>query len=263
MRRLGLVYVLVLGVAPATAQPVVVDTIRAVQPWPPHGQYMFPHLNIPGKPQLAARIHRDLCMDFLGVDPDTARGSIFQKAWGGPGDDAPPPRLSSLSWTFTHPLPEVISIMLAGEECGANCGGFTVHYTYDLREGQRLRYGSLFTAEALAAVDDTLRKHWQAAVGAQLRLIQDSLTASGPSGGDWERWQEEAALYRQCLGERAGLRPYVADMEPLKGALRVWIAGCGATVNKELDVLGSVSVTLPFAWLVSRMKPGMAVLFRE
>lgn len=261
MGRAWFVCVLALGTVSAAAQPVVVDTIRAMQPWPPQERFTFPHFAIPERPQRAERINRDLCADFLGVDPDTATGSIFQTVWGDAANELPQ-RLNSLSWTAGQPLPDLLSIMLSGEGCGAYCEEFTVHYVYDLRDGSRLRYDSLFTTEGLKAVDDTLGGHWRAAVEAQLRLIQDSLRAPGLTAEEKEGWMEAQELYRQCIGERTGLRPYVADMEPLAGGLRVWMARCGAHANRELDELEEVSVDLPYTWLAPRLRPGMAALFK-
>jgi hypothetical protein len=256
-----LVWTLALGMTRAAAQPVVVDTITAMQPWPPHERFTFPHFAIPERPQLAERINRDLCIDFLEMDPDTATGSIFQTVWGDTAHGFPQ-QLFSLSWTSGQLLPEVLSVTLSGEGCGAYCEGFTVHYVYDLRDGSRLRYDSLFTTDGLKAVDDTLRKHWQAAVGAQLRLIQDSSRAPGLAADDRERWAEELELYRQCLAERSGLRPYVADMEPLARALRVWVAQCSAHYNRNVDDLGEVSMELPYAWLGPYLRTEALSLFR-
>jgi len=260
MIRQWLSWTLTLVVAQAAAQSVVVDTISAMQPWPPHELFTFPHFSTLGQPQLAERINRDICIDFLDVDPDTAKGNLFQMEWGDP-DHGPSQRLYSLTWSSSQPLPKVLSIALAGEGCGAYCEGFTTHYAYDLRDGDRLRFDSLFTAIGLLAVEDTLRKHWQAKVEAQIQLIQDSLRVTTLSVDEKEWYQEASDLYSQCLLERADERPYVSDFEPLDRKLRVYIARCSAHANRNADDLDEVAMDLPYEWLAPYLRPDVAALF--
>ena len=255
-----LTWTMTLLVAQLAAQSVVVDTIFAMQPWPPYEEFSFPHFTIPGQPQLAERIDRDICIDLLEVDPDTAKGSIFQMAWGDPSHEMPQ-RLNSITWSASQPLPEVLSVTFSGEGCGAYCEGFTIHYNYDLRDGHRLEFDSLFTQKGRTAVDDTLRKFWQAKVEAQIQMVQDSLQVTGLSADNKEWWQEASDLYRQCLLERADERPYVSDMEPLDRELRVDIARCSAHANRNVDDLDEVSIDLPHAWLGPYLRPDVAPLF--
>ncbi|MFZ1617633.1 MAG: hypothetical protein WAT41_09825 [Flavobacteriales bacterium] len=226
--------------AQAAAQSVAVDTISAMQPWSPYKQFTFPHVTILGQPKLAARINRDLCIDLLEVDPDTAHGSIFQLAWG-ESSQVIPQRLNSLTWSTNMPLPQVLTVMFTGESCGAYCEGFTIHYNYDLRDGHRLRFDTLFTEDGAHAVDDMLRKIWRAQVEARIELVQDSSEVTGLSADNRERWQEESDMYRECLLERKEQRPYVQDFEPLTKELRVHIARCSAHYNRALDDLNEVS----------------------
>ena len=254
---------MLLAVCQAAAQPVVVDTLSAMQPWSPYEEFSFPHFSMPGKPKLAEGIERDLCVDFLGVDPDTAKGSIFQQVWGDP-TSAAPQRLSSLSWTSEQPLPEVLSVSFTAEGCGAYCEGFTTHYNYDLRDGHRLQFDSLFTETGRIAVDDSLRRKWKAAVEAQiLVLLNDSVTDTDASKESRE-WREDAlSMYRQCLLERADYPPYVSDFEPLEQALRVRIARCSAHANRNLDDLDAVQMDLPYKWLRSFLRPELVALFAK
>ena len=211
---------------------------------------------------MAARIERDLCIDFLEVDPDTVKSSIFQMVWGDP-EHQEPQRINSLTWSTSEPLSEVLSVMFSGEGCGAYCEEFTIHYNYDLRGGHRLSFDSLFTKNGALAIDDTLRRVWRTDVEAQIQLIQDSSEVTGLSGDNRERWQEESGMYRQCFLERSEQRAYVADFEPLGQGLRVTIARCSAHYNRALDDLGEVSIHLPYAWLVPYLRSEVAGLFRR
>lgn len=262
MIKQWLAWAMSLLVVQGVAQSVTVDTISAMQPWSPYEEFSFPHFISSDQPQLAARIDRDLCIELLEVDPDTAKGSIFQLAWGDPAHEMPQ-RLNSLTWSSNEPLPEVLSVMFAGEGCGAYCEGFTVHHNYDLRDGQRLRFDSLFTKNGALAVDDTLSRIWRTKVEAEMRSLRDSLDGKGLSAESKESWDAVLDMYRQCLPERMDQRPYVADFEPLDRILRVYIARCSAHVDRDADVLGEVSVDLPYKWLAPYLRPEVAPLFRE
>lgn len=248
--------------AAGAAQPITVDTISAMQPWPPHELFTFPRFSISGHTQVADRIYRDACIELLEVDPDTAKGSIFQVAWGDPTLGLSQ-RLNSLTWSFDQPLPQLLSIAFSGEGCGAYCEGFTVHYVYDLREGSRLQFDTLFTDVGHTAVDDTIRKQWVALVETHMRLITDPLQGNSLSAENSEGWNGALEMYRQCLLERAGQRPYVADFEPRDHGLRVYIARCSAHVDRDQDDLGEVFVDLPYEWLRPYLRPELASLFRE
>ena len=131
-----------------SAQSLVVDTISARQPWSPFELYTFPHLGMAGHRDVAERINRDLAIDLLEVDPDTLEGILFQNVWGDPAQ-GPMPRLSSVTWSYARPLAHVLCFAFSAEACGAYCEGSTVHRTYDLHNGQRLEFDSLFTAVGL------------------------------------------------------------------------------------------------------------------
>lgn len=218
------------------AQTVRVDTIRAVQPWPPNEQFTFPHVDLREDPGVAQRINRDLCLDFLYVDPGTTTGSIFQEVWGDPANGIPP-SLHYFSWSWDRPLPQVLSIGLSGEACRAYCEPFSIHYVYDLRTGERLRYDVLFTGEGCLAVDGILMARWRAAVGGQIRQLEDSLRQTDISNEDRDRWQEALEMYRECLLERTDQPPPVDDVEVRSDHLRVWKSRCSNHALRSLDDL--------------------------
>ena len=230
------------------AQLVVVDTISAVQPWGRHEVYTFPELRMPQQPDIAERIHRDLCVHFLEVDPDTAGNDIFTKVWGDTMS-ASMPRLNSLSWTCSQVLPGLFTFEFSAEGCGAYCEGFTKHYVYDLRNGERLEYDSLFTAAGLAALNDTVDRRWRKAVNEEIEFLEGLLDV--PSGKAIEPILTSYTidLYRTCLAERPSDHPYVEDMEPRPNGLRVFIARCSAHANMHLDDLNAVELVLPYALL--------------
>jgi hypothetical protein len=249
-----------LGSCAGTAQTVLIDTIVATQPWWPRTVYTFPYLRMPDRPEVAARINKDLCIDFLEVDPDTADGRIFEMVWGDTARGGMP-RLLSLAWSCEHVLTDIASIELSGEGCGAYCEEFTVHYVYDLRTGVRAEYDSLFTGRGLVVVNDTLGKRWRRLVNAEIALLDSSSKAASVSSEELDRITEMLELYSNCLGERSESDPYVYDIDPLEKALRVYISPCAPHVVRALDDLGSITFDLPYTWLVLYLRPEMRAVF--
>jgi hypothetical protein len=252
--------VVLCGAITALAQPELkVDTIRDVQPHAPHGVYSIPRVRTL-QPAIGGRIHQHLCVDLLGVDPDTAAASeLFSLAWG--DTEGGMPRLYIYGWTLERPFKEVIDIKIDAEGCGAYCEGFTKHYVYDLRNGNYIGYDSLFMPAGLAEVNDSLNKIWKQIVQDHVTVLNDSLVRTS-SPEERERFRQTIDLYTACVDERLGAAPYVADIMPLSSGMRFFIARCGPHVIRELDELDVVEIDLPYVWLDQWFKPELGSLFR-
>ncbi|MBL8002565.1 MAG: hypothetical protein JNL05_11435 [Flavobacteriales bacterium] len=238
---------------------VLVDTARAVQPWPPYETYSFPRIRLPQHPAVAARIDHDLCIDVLEVDPDTANGHLFDRVWGDTVGWTTP-RLSYLEWSVRRPFPGVLEVELSAEGCGAYCEGFTTHYQYDLRTGRRLDYDSLFTPQGIATLNDTLYKAWTALLNGHIAGVVDSLADSEIDPEYVEFLRAELELYRNCLGERTD-DPYVEDLMFEAEGVRFFISRCAGHVDLALDELDPVSFVLPYGWCGRWMRPDLRPLF--
>jgi hypothetical protein len=237
-----------------------VDTIRAVQPWPPHEVYSFPRIVMPDRQPVADRINRHLCTDFLEVDPDTAGNGIFTAVWGDTVGWTTP-RLSYLEWQVRRPLPDLLEVELGGEGCGAYCEGFTMRYQYDLREGRSLTHDELFTTPGLAALNDTLHRSWSKLLTGHIAHLVDSLADAEIEPGHVEFLQARMDLYRTCLEERPEGDPYVVDMVIEGDGIRFFLARCAPHAFLNLDELDPVSFALPWSWCVPRMRPEVRPLF--
>lgn len=244
----------------AHAQEVRVDTIKAQQPWYQKELYTFPKVVMPRTPGVAAAIQKDLCVDLLWADPDTtAPGHLFDHAWGdtvsGWG-----PRLNSISWTWRRPFPLVLQFTIEYEGCAAYCEGYTDYPLYDLRNGRKILYDSLFTAGGRQVVDDTLNARSQRLIRAQLGRIQDSLRAPFRSDAEREYFEEARDLYEDCLQSR-GEGPYIEDIDPQRKVLRVKLARCSVHANRNADELDPMWFELPYRWLKPYLKPSVRPLF--
>jgi hypothetical protein len=238
------------------AQTVRVDTIREAQPWGQHEVYSFPRVSTPEDLGIAARINKDICTEFLEVDPDTVSEGIFSKVWG---DAQGMPSVNALTWACTQPLPAVISIDLIGEFCGAYCEDFIIHYSYDLRTGERLRYDSLFTATGLVEVTDSLARRWRSIVQAQISKLSHELVALDSASSEAETLRSTIALYTACLEER--VTPYLGDLIIRPDVMIFIMSQCSYHAVRALDELGAVELELRYAWLAAHFRRPVAPLF--
>lgn len=240
------------------AQELVVDTIKAQQPWAPFALYAFPQIKLLNRPEVAERINKDLVLDLLEVDLDTLHGNVFEQVWGDASGSLP--RLSGLSWEVAHVLPNVLTIEVSGESCGAHCDPFSLHYNYDLRSGERLQYPTIFTANGLQAVNGLVGKKWADQLEDEIGSLQEDLDAIGPQADSTTATAARLDLYRNCLAERRSLPPVVGDFAITKDALLVWVARCGGHPDQELDTLGYVAVRLPYGLLHDQLNPAVRSL---
>ncbi len=127
------------------------DSLVAVRPLGRPERYTWPVILMPGRYAIARRINEDLFMWGEGyVDADTAGAHFFDGVWGdstGRMIQMWPPE-----WHWTRPVENLLVMEVTAEWCGAYCEGSTEHYHYDLRDGSRVRFDSLFTAEGLGTV---------------------------------------------------------------------------------------------------------------
>ncbi len=248
------------GAGPLPAQGLRLDTLRDVQPGGRHEVFTFPHLAWPERPEIASRINRDLCVEFLEVDPDTAHNGLFTQVWGDPLSESMP-RVNALTWSCVRPRLEVVSIELMGEFCSAYCAEFDIHYTYDLRSGLRLQYDSLFTDIGLRLVTDSLDQRWRRKLQDEVLKMEEQLTVAGPLSDTAGMIRGAIQLYTDCLAERRTL--YVEDLELGADMMIVRVARCGHHADRALDELGAVGSGLDYSWLLSYFKPGLAHLFKK
>jgi hypothetical protein len=240
------------------AQTVRVDTIREAQPWGQHEVYSFPRVSTPEDPGIAARINKDICTEFLEVDPDTAHRGIFTKVWGEPGGSGMP-SVNALTWSWTRPVPDVISVELTGEFCGAYCEDFIIHYNYDLRNGERLRYDRLFTESGLREVTDSLSRRWRVSVHQEVDKLKAQRAVVDTSLSEAEMLRRAITLYTDCMEERS--IPYVDDLIPRSGVMIFRMSRCSNHADRAIDELAAVELELSYAWLAPYFRRAVASLF--
>ncbi len=247
MRSCWLVTVLCLGHIASAQTGLQVDTVRALQPWAPHAEYTFPRLVLPERPAVAARINRQLAIDILEADPDTAGDDLFDMVWGDTVSGWMP-RLNDISWEVRRPFNEIVEVELSAEGCGAYCEGFTTRRLFDLRDGTWLSYDSLFTPEGFSTVQDTLYRAWVAHLDGYILAMLDDLADKEIQPEYVEQVRGSLELYRNCMDERPMGEPYVEDFGVVPDGLSFSIARCAPHVSRELDELDPVLLTLSLAY---------------
>jgi hypothetical protein len=192
------------------------------------------------------------------VDPDTAHRGIFTKVWGEPGGSGMP-SVNALTWSWTLPVPDVISIELSGEFCGAYCEDFIIHYNYDLRNGERLRFDSLFTETGLRQVTDSLDRRWRMLIQKEVALLQAQLAVGDTSSVEAEMLSSAIVMYTDCTEQRNSL--YVEDLIPQKEAMIFRISRCSNHAVRALDELDAVELELGYAWLAPHFRRPVSPVF--
>lgn len=245
---------LVLFCGTLRAQTVVIDTLRAVQPWGRQMAYTFPSVRLPNDPEVGERINRSLSIAFLGVDPNTAQGEPLSALWGDP-EPSGMPRINNLHWSCAWTAPGVLTIRMTGEACGANCEGFDSHYTYDLRSGAYLDLDALFSDSGRVVAEDSITRRWERRLAQRIVELKAEQVALGLNG-DVTTYQDEAiAMFEDCLGMYAQRGAPIADFFPTPDGLRFITARCSHHVDQEMDDLFPLAIDLSRAELSGLLRP--------
>jgi len=208
---------------------------------------------MPGKYGIARRINQDLFMwSERFVDPDTAGAHYFDEVWGdstGSMIQMYPPE-----WNWSRPAKDLLVVEITAEWCGAYCEGGTGHYHYDLRDGSRVYFDSLFTKDELEQVKRLVGERWRVVIGKHLAALQDSSQRlPTEASSDW--WIGAIELYEQCLQERANEDPYVGDMVITRESVSALVSRCSVHADMALDDLMDVEVPLSREELAPWMRP--------
>lgn len=233
--------VLLYGALPA--QTVVIDTLRAVQPWGKQVEYTFPNVRLPQDTAVSDSINRHLSIAFLGVDPLTSEKDPLSELWGEPGSSGVP-RINSLHWTCERYAPGALTIHLVGEACGAYCEGFDVHYTYDLYTGAALDLDGMFSKTGLVVAQGLITRRWQQRLALRIDQLKAERAALGV-GPETVTYQDEAiGMFEECMGMNGQRSAPIADFFPTPDGLRFITARCSHHVDQEKDDLFPLAIDL-------------------
>lgn len=237
-----------------SAQTVVIDTLHAVQPWGQQVEYTFPSVRLPNDPAVTDSINRSLSIDFLGVDPYTSEKNPLSELWGDQGSSGMP-RINGFRWTCERYSLGALTIRLMGEFCGANCEGFDMHFTYDLRTGATLDLENLFSETGLVVVQDTLARRWQRRLALRIDQLKAERAALVVSPETVTYQDEAIAMFEECLGMHEERSAPIADFFPIPNGLRFITARCSHHVNQEMDDLAPLAIDRSRMEISSLLRP--------
>lgn len=176
----------------------IIKEIQATDPKYKTLKYSFPLITVPNNKKISDKINNDLVSDFLEADRNKIKKSIFENVWS--SEDRPAIR-SDISFEIISNDRNMLNISIFAQGCGAYCEGFTTYYTYDLKNGARVKLDSLFNDEGIKLLIDSMNKKKKEILQLKLEEIKDALRnpAVQKDSIDNESYKEMESLYNDCL----------------------------------------------------------------
>ena len=155
----------------------LVKEIKASDPIHKTLKYSFPLVVMPQNKKVADRINNHLASDFLDIDRTKIKKSIFENVWA--TKERSIAIRSDISFKVLRNDKNVLNISIFAQGCGAYCEGFTTYYTYDLKNGARVKLDSLFNKEGKKFLLDSMNKKKKEILQLKLKEITDALKTPG------------------------------------------------------------------------------------
>ena len=220
----------------------LIKEIRETNPIYKTLEYSFPLVVMPQNKKVADRINNDLVSDFLDADRTKIKKSIFENVWA--TKEMPNPTLSDISFKVLRNDKNVLNISIFAQGCGAYCEGFTTYFTYDLKNGARVKLDSLFNEEGKKFLIDSMNKRKKEILQLKLKEIIDALETPAIQKDSLEResYKEMESLYTNCLDNEIGSLEY-QQFYITASYLHVISDRCSAHYNMAFDELWNFKFT--------------------
>ncbi len=216
---------------------VIVKEIKETHPVEETGEYIFPLIKAKSS-AVSTRINNTLCSDFLDVDRDKIKKSIFENIW--PGGENNSRLLSDISYEVLHNSKRIFSISISAAGCIAYCEEFTRYYNFDLRTGKQFLLEDLLTADGKKLLLESINKQKKETLEHKIRLAKETLRRKGSSLSeeDKEYYEEMIDVYTTCLGGQLYRSFECLQFSLQEKTLVVFGERCSAHVNQNVDELG-------------------------
>lgn len=221
-----------------------------------------------GPVEIAARINDALYMAQLQMPAPEKPGKSFSMPEG-----ASPEGTTQLDFDVSRNDASILEITFNGEGCGAYCEDFTTAVDFDARSGRTISLDDLLTPDGKAMAADLMQKERRKLYSAQIRELKkqkaQELAEAKKSGKKpvLDDTDERVAFNEDCLGAtHAGREPamsvdYMRFSLPTDNGITLSAGRCSAHVNRALDDVGDVSLTLTPKILQPMLTPyGKALL---
>lgn len=231
---------------------VTIQTIKEQSPIR-HINYTFPQIVYQANKTVADTINHVLVADFLSIDPKEVHKSIFEEIWPQEGE-AIPPSLREISWEVHTNTSKLFSLAISAEGCGAYCEYFTNYYSFDLKTGELLWLGELFTEDGLRLLRDSVNSLKKHRIQAMMRTLRQSLLDT-VQHKEREVIEEKIALYRDCLEQEGIDRIEGQSFHFNKNSLFIHVGRCSAHYNRGFDDVGDFEFSFRIATLRQYLTP--------
>ncbi|QNA44921.1 hypothetical protein [Lacibacter sediminis] len=216
---------------------VTVKEIKETHPLRKTEEYIFPIIK--GKSgTVSNRINNALCSDFLDVDRNKIKKSIFENIW--PGEENNFGLLSDISYEVLQNSKRILSISISAEGCGAYCEPFTRYYNFDLQTGKEFKLEELLTPSGKKLLLEAMNKQKKELLQQKIRSAKELLSKKGSSvdKDDKEYYEEMIEVYSNCLKSQLYNSLEYIQFSLQEKTLVVFADRCSAHVNRNVDELG-------------------------
>jgi len=231
----------------SSAQLVRIDTIKATNPYFKKSHYIFPKIKIANHKVIADSINKDLISDFLQIEPNEVKKSIFENIWATSANTTP--SLADISFEIHRIDRFIFSISISAEGCGAYCEYFTANYNYDLRTGKRIKMASLFTQAGLQFISDSVLSFKKLTLKNKINETKDTLKINMDST-EKNYYRDMLDLYETCLEKTDEFTVEDIPCYINKNEIIFILDRCSVHYNRNLDELGDFII--PFQ--IKRLK---------
>ena len=216
---------------------VIVKEIKEMHPVQKDRVYIFPLIKAKSK-VVSDRINNTLCSDFLDVDRNKIKKSIFENIW--PGGENNYGLLSDISYNVLHNSKRIFSISVSAEGCGAYCEPFTRYYNFDLQTGKKFLLDDLLTANGKKLLLEAMNKQKKELLQLKIISAKEVLHKKGSpvSKDDKEYYEEMIEVYSNCLESQLYNSLEYLQFSLQQRTLVVFTERCSAHVNRNVDELG-------------------------
>jgi hypothetical protein len=216
---------------------VIVKEVKETHPVQKERVYIFPLIKAKNS-VVSNRINNTLCSDFLDVDRNKIKKSIFENTW--PGGENNYRLLSDISYNVMHNSKRIFSISISAEGCGAYCEEFTRYYNFDLQTGKEFKLEDLLTADGKKLLFEAMNKQKKELLQLKIRSAKELLSKKGSpvDEDDKEYYEEMIEVYSTCIESQLYTSLEYIQFSLQEKTLVVFTDRCSAHVNRNVDELG-------------------------
>lgn len=217
---------------------VTVKEIKETHPVDKDQVFIFPLIKTKSS-SISTRINNTLCSDFLDVDRNKIKKSIFEKN-GWANEENVYGRLSDISYEILQNSNRIFSISISAEGCGAYCEDFTRYYNFDLKTGKQFSLGDLLTTDGKKLLLESINKQKKELLQDKIRSAKGSLHKKNSASSEEDKayYEEMIEIYSNCLESQLYTSLEYAQFSLQQKTLVVFTERCSAHVNRNVDELG-------------------------